>query len=173
MDAAYAGSAAILPERRHCFDGVELADSFVFNPHKWLLTNFDCSAYFVRDVPTLLGTFATSPSYLQTAHDSDVANFRDWGIPLGRRFRALKLWFVIRSYGVEGLQAILRQHIALAAAFRSWVEAEPGFVVAAPSPFGLVCFRHEPPSLTHDAAATDRWFRTSRPRVLAHDRPVA
>jgi aromatic-L-amino-acid decarboxylase len=107
VDAAYAGAAAILPERRALFDGVELADSFVFNPHKWLLTNFDCSAYFVRDVPALLATFAANPAYLQTAHDTEVVNFRDWGIQLGRRFRALKLWFVIRSYGVDGLRAML------------------------------------------------------------------
>jgi aromatic-L-amino-acid decarboxylase len=157
VDASYAGAAAILPERREWFDGVELADSFVFNPHKWLLTNFPCSAYFVRDVPALLRTFATAPAYLQTAHDTDVVNYRDWGIQLGRQFRALKLWFVIRSYGVEGLRAMLRHHIALAERFRSWLLAEPGFVAAAPSPFGLVCFRHEPPSLAGDAAGLDRW----------------
>ena len=147
VDAAYAGSAAILPERRWILDGIERADSFVFNPHKWLLTNFDCSAYFVRDVETLLRTFGTAPEYLRTAHDADVANFRDWGIQLGRRFRALKLWFVLRSYGVEGLRAMLRRHIALAAEFRGWLEAEPGFEVLAPSPFGLVCFRHVRPGM--------------------------
>jgi aromatic-L-amino-acid decarboxylase len=167
VDAAYAGAAAILPERRALFDGVELADSFVFNPHKWLLTNFDCSAYFVRDVPALLRTFAASPAYLQTAHDPDVVNFRDWGIQLGRRFRALKLWFVIRSYGVEGLRAMLRRHIALAAEFRSWVEAEPGFVVAAPSPFGLVCFRHAPPGLGADGSSLDAGNRELLERVNA------
>ena len=159
VDAAYAGAAAILPERRALFNGVELADSFVFNPHKWLLTNFDCSAYFVRDVPALLRTFSAAPAYLRTAHDPEVVNFRDWGIQLGRRFRALKLWFVIRSYGVEGLQAMLRRHIALAAEFRSWVEGAPGFVVPAPSPFGLVCLRHEPPALAGDGAALDAWNR--------------
>ncbi|MBA2627645.1 MAG: aminotransferase class V-fold PLP-dependent enzyme [Gemmatimonadales bacterium] len=144
VDAAYAGSAAILPECRYVLDGIELADSLVFNPHKWLLTNFDCSAYFVRDVDLLRRTFQTSPEYLKTTHDPEVANFRDWGIQLGRRFRALKLWFVLRSYGVDGLQAMLRRHIALAAEFRGWVEAEPGFEVAAPSPLGLVCFRYAP-----------------------------
>ena len=167
VDASYAGAAAILPERRACFDGIELADSFVFNPHKWLLTNFPCSAYFVRDVPALLRTFSTTPAYLQTARDPDVVNYRDWGIQLGRQFRALKLWFVIRSYGVEGLRAMLRHHIALAASFRSWVEAEPGFVVAAPSPFGLECFRHEPASLRGDSAAIDRWNRELLERVNA------
>jgi aromatic-L-amino-acid decarboxylase len=167
VDASYAGAAAILPERRDWFDGVELADSFVFNPHKWLLTNFPCSAYFVRDVPALLRTFATAPAYLQTAHDTDVVNYRDWGIQLGRQFRALKLWFVIRSYGVEGLRAMLRHHIALAERFRSWVLADPGFVVAAPSPFGLVCFRHEPPALAGDASALDRWNEELLRRVNA------
>jgi len=167
VDAAYAGAAAILPERRSCFDGVELADSLVFNPHKWLLTNFPCSAYFVRDVPALLRTFSTAPAYLRTAHDPEVVNYRDWGIQLGRQFRALKLWFVIRSYGLDGLRAMLRRHIALAASFRSWVEAEPGFVVAAPSPFGLVCFRHEPPSLGADGAARDRWNQRLLERVNA------
>jgi aromatic-L-amino-acid decarboxylase len=157
VDASYAGAAAILPERRDCFDGMELVDSLVFNPHKWLLTNFPCSAYFVRDVPALRRTFSTAPAYLQTAHDPEVVNYRDWGIQLGRQFRALKLWFVIRSYGVDGLQAMLRHHIALAALFRSWVLAEPEFTVAAPSPFGLVCFRHEPAALAHDAAALDGW----------------
>ena len=167
VDAAYAGAAAILPERRALFDGVELADSFVFNPHKWLLTNFDCSACFVRDVPALLETFAANPAFLQTAYDTEVVNFRDWGIQLGRRFRALKLWFVIRSYGVEGLQAMLRRHIALAAEFRSWLEGEPGFVVAAPSPFGLVCFRHEPTTLRGDGLSLDAWNRGLLERINA------
>lgn len=141
VDAAYAGSAAILPERRWILEGVAGADSLVVNPHKWLFTNFDCSAYFVRDVPALLATFSADPAYLRTRYDADVANFRDWGIQLGRRFRALKLWWVIRSYGVDGLRALLRKHIALAAEFRAWVEADGRFEVPAPSPFGLVCFR--------------------------------
>ncbi len=152
VDASYAGAAAILPERRWILDGVERADSFVFNPHKWLLTNFDCSAYFVRDVEGLVRTFSTTPEYLRTARDAEVANFRDWGIQLGRRFRALKLWFVLRSYGVEGLRRILRGHIAMAEEFRSLVEAEPGFEVLAPSPFGLVCFRHSPDGMSRDEA---------------------
>jgi aromatic-L-amino-acid/L-tryptophan decarboxylase len=167
VDASYAGAAAILPERRDCFDGMELADSLVVNPHKWLLTNFPCSAYYVQDVPSLLRTFSTAPAYLQTAHDPAVVNYRDWGIQLGRQFRALKLWFVIRSYGVEGLQAMLRHHMTLAALFRSWVLAEPEFAVAAPSPFGLVCFRHEPAALAHDAAALGRWNQELLQRVNA------
>jgi aromatic-L-amino-acid decarboxylase len=141
VDAAYAGSAAILPELRWIVRGAELADSFVFNPHKWLFTNFDCSAYYVKNPGDLIRTFEIHPEYLKTGVDAKVKNYRDWGIPLGRRFRALKLWFVIRSYGVEGLQEILRKHIRLAREFRGWVEAHPRFEVMAPTPFSLVCFR--------------------------------
>jgi aromatic-L-amino-acid/L-tryptophan decarboxylase len=144
VDAAYAGAAAIVPELRAPFDGMEAADSVVFNPHKWLLTNFDCTAYFVRDPSALLATFQTTPEYLRTTYDAEVVNFRDWGIQLGRRFRALKLWFVIRSYGVEGLRAVIRRHVALAREFAAWVEGEPDFEVMAPVPFGLVCFRWRP-----------------------------
>jgi aromatic-L-amino-acid decarboxylase len=139
--AAYAGAAAIVPELRPMFQGMELADSIVFNPHKWLLTNFDCTAYFVRDPAALLGTFQATPEYLRTSYDADVVNFRDWGIQLGRRFRALKLWFVIRSYGVEGLRAIIRRHVALAGELARRIDQEPEFEVMAPVPFGLVCFR--------------------------------
>ena len=142
VDAAYAGTAAIVPELRHLFDGVEQADSFVFNPHKWLLVNFDCSAYFVRDQETLLRTFRVTPEYLRTDQDAAVVNYRDWGIQLGRRFRALKLWFVIRSYGVEGLRQLVRKHVALAADLARWVKEAPGFELMAPVPFGLVCFRY-------------------------------
>lgn len=150
VDAAYAGSAAIVPELRPLFDGMEEADSIVVNPHKWLLTNFDCTAYFVRDPAALLGTFQATPEYLRTAYDANVVNFRDWGIPLGRRFRALKLWFVIRSYGVEGLRGVIRRHVALAREFAGWVEADPEFELAAPVPFGLVCFRWRPDGCTED-----------------------
>ncbi|MFB6271833.1 MAG: aspartate aminotransferase family protein [Salinibacter sp.] len=144
VDAAYAGSAAILPEKRHILDGIEHADSFVFNPHKWLMTNFDCSAYFVRDVDALLHTFQREAEYLKTDADAEAPNFRNWGIQLGRRFRALKLWFVIRGYGVEGLRERLRRHIELARAFRDRVIEAPDFEILAPSPFGLVCFRYRP-----------------------------
>jgi aromatic-L-amino-acid decarboxylase len=144
VDAAYAGAAAIVPELRHLFDGIEHADSFVFNPHKWLLVNFDCSAYFVRDREALLRTFQVTPEYLRTDQDRDVVNFRDWGIQLGRRFRALKLWFVIRSYGVEGLRAMIRRHVELAQDVAGWVEGDPEFELMAPVPFGLVCFRYCP-----------------------------
>jgi aromatic-L-amino-acid decarboxylase len=141
VDAAYAGAAAIVPELRPHFDGMEEADSVVLNPHKWLLTNFDCTAYFVRDPAALLATFQATPEYLRTAYDAEVVNFRDWGIQLGRRFRALKLWFVIRSYGVEGLRAMLRRHVALARELAQWITGDPEFEVMAPVPFGLVCFR--------------------------------
>ena len=151
VDAAYAGAAAIVPELRHHFSGMERADSVVVNPHKWLLTNFDCSAYFVRDVDALLRACRISPEYLRTAHDAEVVNYRDWGIQLGRRFRALKLWFVIRSYGVEGLQAVIRRHVALARELAGWIEAEPGFELLAPVPFGLVCFRYRPEGLPEEA----------------------
>jgi aromatic-L-amino-acid decarboxylase len=141
VDAAWAGTAALLPEKRWILDGAELADSLVFNPHKWLLTNFDCSAYFVRDPASLVRTFEIHPEYLKTGADAKVKNFRDWGIQLGRRFRALKLWFVIRNYGVEGLQAMVREHIRLAALFKDWVEADPRFELLAPVDLALVCFR--------------------------------
>ncbi len=144
VDAAYAGAAAIVPELRPLFDGMEEADSIVLNPHKWLLTNFDCTAYFVRDPAALLSTFQATPEYLRTAYDAEVVNFRDWGIQLGRRFRALKLWFVIRSYGVEGLRAIIRRHVALARELAGWIAADPAYEVMAPVPFGLVCFRWRP-----------------------------
>jgi aromatic-L-amino-acid decarboxylase len=147
VDAAYAGTAAIVPELRHYFDGMEQADSLVLNPHKWMLVNFDCSAYYVRDRDALLRTFQLTPEYLRTEHDDKVVNYRDWGIQLGRRFRALKLWFVIRSYGVEGLRALVRKHVALAQELAEWIEATPGFELVAPVPFGLVCFRYCPAGL--------------------------
>lgn len=150
VDAAYAGSAAIVPELRGRFEGWELADSIVINPHKWLLTNFDCTAYYVRDREALLSTFSLTPEYLRTAHDEQVVNYRDWGIQLGRRFRALKLWFVIRSYGVEGLRAVIRRHVGLAQELAAWVDAAPDFERLAPVPFGLVCFRYRPPGVPEE-----------------------
>jgi aromatic-L-amino-acid decarboxylase len=175
VDAAYAGAAAIVPELSGGFDGMESADSIVFNPHKWLLTNFDCTAYFVRDPAALLGAFQATPEYLRTAYDADVVNFRDWGIQLGRRFRALKLWFVIRNYGVEGLREMIRAHVALAREFASWVEADPAFELMAPVPFGLVCFRWRPPGLTDDEldAVNARLLaavNAGRERYLTHTR---
>ena len=144
VDAALAGSAAILPEKRSILDGVEMADSFVFNPHKWLFTNFDCSAFFVKDPETLIKVFSIDPEYLKTSRDSEVTNYRDWGIQLGRRFRALKLWFVIRYYGVDGIRDRLRAHLELAQEFRSWIEEDPDFELLAPVHVNTICFRFRP-----------------------------
>jgi aromatic-L-amino-acid decarboxylase len=170
VDAAYGGTAAILPEIRPLFDGVDLADSYVTNPHKWLMTSFDCSTYFVRDVQALLRTFAANPEYLRTSHDPDVVNYRDWGIPLGRRFRALKLWFALRSYGVEGLQALMRGHLNLAREFATWVEAADDWELLAPVPFGLVCCRHVPAALRGNEAAITEHNAAILERVNASGR---
>jgi aromatic-L-amino-acid decarboxylase len=144
VDAAYAGTATILPELRWVIDGVELADSYVFNPHKWMLTNFDCTAYFVKDPSSLLAAFELTPEYLRTTYDAEVPNFRDWGIQLGRRFRALKLWFVLRSYGVEGIQAMLREHLQMASTLREKVRLSRDFELVTVGVFGLVCLRANP-----------------------------
>ena len=140
VDAALAGTAAILPEFRWMLDGVERADSFCFNPHKWMLTNFDCCVMFCRDTERLVRTFSITPEYLKT-DAAGVIDYRDWGIPLGRRFRALKLWFVIRSYGLEGIRAYLREHIRLAQRFAEWIESDAAFEILAPHPLNTVCFR--------------------------------
>lgn len=142
VDAALAGSALILPEMRQMAEGIEKADSFVFNPHKWLLTNFDCSAHYVKDKETLIKTFSITPEYLKTAVDEQVNNYRDWGIQLGRRFRALKLWFVMRYYGLEGLQNFIREHLTLAKYFAENIIAEGDFELLAPVNFNTVCFRY-------------------------------
>jgi aromatic-L-amino-acid decarboxylase len=144
VDAAYAGSALILPEMRYLIDGIELADSFVFNPHKWLFTNFDCSAYFMKDKESLLKTFEILPEYLKTKEDADVNNYRDWGIPLGRRFRALKLWFVIRSYGIDGLQSKIRFHIEMAQDLAKKISESKEFEILAPVILNAICFRYHP-----------------------------
>ena len=148
VDAAYAGAAAILPEKKWILNGIKHADSFVFNPHKWLLTNFDCSAFFVKDPKTLRRSFEIHPEYLKTGVDDKVNNYRDWGIQLGRRFRALKLWFVLRFYGVEGLQSLVREHIRLAQMLKQLVEADPCFELMAPVDFSLICFRYNPKSMS-------------------------
>ena len=142
VDAAWAGTAAILPEMRWIFEGVDRADSIVFNPHKWMLVNFDCTAYYVRDTAALLRSFSTSPAYLKAAHDDRVVNYRDWGIQLGRRFRSLKLWFVLRAYGAEGLRGMIREHIRLGRLLADLVERDPEFELVAPAPLGLVVFRY-------------------------------
>jgi aromatic-L-amino-acid/L-tryptophan decarboxylase len=151
VDAALAGSAMILPECRWMWDGIEAADSLVLNPHKWLGAAFDCSLYYVRDPQHLVRVMSTNPSYLQSAVDSKVKNLRDWGIPLGRRFRALKLWCLIREQGVEGLQARLRRDLLNAQWFAQEVRATPDWYVLAPVPLQTVCVRHEPPGLEGEA----------------------
>jgi aromatic-L-amino-acid/L-tryptophan decarboxylase len=151
VDGAMAGSAMVLPECRWMWDGIEAADSLVLNPHKWLGTAFDCSVYFVRDAQHLVRVMSTNPSYLQTAADGRVKNYRDWGIPLGRRFRALKLWFLIREQGVSGLQRRLRRDLANAQDFAREVAATPPWRVLAPVSLQTLCVRHEPEGLDGDA----------------------
>ena len=151
VDAAWAGSALLLEERRSLIDGAEHIDSFVLNPHKWLLTNFDCSAHFVRDANALVRTLSVLPAYLQSRETGQVIDYRDWGVPLGRRFRALKLWFVLRSYGVERLQAMLRNHIAWTAELAERIAAEPDFELVTPPNLALLTFRYRPRSVGDDA----------------------
>jgi aromatic-L-amino-acid decarboxylase len=147
VDAAYAGSVLILPEYRKMLEGIEKIDSFVFNPHKWLFTNFDCSAYFVKDKESLIRTFQVVPEYLRSGNQGKVNDYCDWGIQLGRRFRALKLWFVIRSYGIKRLQEKLKKHISLAAYFKELVMNSKNFELVGPVNFNLVCFRYKPESI--------------------------
>jgi aromatic-L-amino-acid decarboxylase len=151
VDAAMAGSAMILPECRWMWEGVERADSVVINAHKWLGAPFDCSLYYVRDPEHLVRVMSTNPSFLQSAVDDQVRNLRDWGIPLGRRFRALKLWFLIREQGVAGLQVRLRRDMANARALAERVAATPRWRVLAPVPLQTVCVRHEPAGLKDEA----------------------
>lgn len=144
VDAAMAGTAALCPEFRYIQTGLERADSYAFNPHKWMFTNFDCDCFFVADRAALIRTFSILPEYLrnQASETGAVIDYRDWHIQLGRRFRSLKLWFVIRHYGIEGLRYHIRSHVALAQEFASWVDQSPRFELAAPAPLNLVCFRH-------------------------------
>jgi aromatic-L-amino-acid decarboxylase len=144
VDAAYAGTALILPEMRWMSDGIEYADSFVFNPHKWMFTNFDCSAYYVKDETALVQTFEILPEYLKTSEKKPVKDYRNWGIQLGRRFRALKLWFVIRTYGVEGLKNMVSNHIKIANDLAEKIRTSENFELLAPMTLTLVCFRYHP-----------------------------
>jgi len=144
VDAAWAGTALLLPEMRNMIKGIENVDTFVFNPHKWMFTNFDCTAYFVKDKGALIQTFEILPEYLKTKEGNTVNNYRDWGIQLGRRFRALKLWFVIRTFGVKGLQEKIQNHLTWANEFASWVEKNKNFELLAPTPLATVCFRLKP-----------------------------
>ncbi len=144
VDGAMSGTAAVCPELRFVNDGLELADSYCFNPHKWMFVNFDCSAFFVADRAALVGALSILPEYLRNAASESgaVIDYRDWQLPLGRRFRALKLWATIRHYGAEGLRHHVREHVRLAQQFAEWVRADERFELAAPAPLSLVCFRH-------------------------------
>jgi len=144
VDAAMSGTAALCPEFRYIHHGVEHADSYCFNPHKWMFTSFDCDCFYVADRRALIDALSILPEYLRNraTESGAVIDYRDWQIPLGRRFRALKLWFVIRHYGLEGLQHHVRRHVELAQQFAAWVREDPRFELAAPAPLNLVCFRH-------------------------------
>jgi aromatic-L-amino-acid decarboxylase len=183
VDAALAGTAMVAPECRVLWEGVEAADSLVFNPHKWMGTGFDLSAYFVRDTLLLRRVMRTHPVYLRTTQDDAVVNYRDWHLPLGRRFRALKLWFVLLDEGVAGIRARVRRDLALAQALAAEVAATPHWRVVAPVPLQTVCLRHEPPGLTgealeaHQAAVVEQvnrsgaaYFTPSRSRGMAYIR---
>jgi aromatic-L-amino-acid/L-tryptophan decarboxylase len=154
VDAAMAGTAMILPECRVMWEGIEGADSLVLNPHKWMGTGFDLSAYYVRDPQHLVRVMSTNPSYLRTAQDGAVRNLRDWGIPLGRRFRALKLWFYLADVGVDALQARLRRDLENARWLAAEVDRAPGWERVAPVPLQTVCLRHLPPGAADEAART-------------------
>jgi aromatic-L-amino-acid/L-tryptophan decarboxylase len=144
VDGAMSGTAALCPEFRWIHDGLELADSYAFNPHKWMFTNFDCDCFYVADRKTLIHTLSVLPEYLRNraTESGAVTDYRDWHIQLGRRFRSLKLWFVIRHYGIEGLQYHIRRHVELAQQFATWVREDAHFELAAPVPLNLICFRH-------------------------------
>lgn len=156
VDAALAGTACVIPEMRWMVDGIEYADTYVFNPHKWMFTNFDCSAYFVKDKEALIRTFAIMPEYLKTNEGTEVNNYRDWSIQLGRRFRALKLWFVIRTFGVEGIKQRIKHHIAMAKDIACRIEEEPDFELLAPVPLNTICFRYNPQRATERGMGTQR-----------------
>ncbi|MGH9348909.1 MAG: pyridoxal phosphate-dependent decarboxylase family protein [Vicinamibacterales bacterium] len=145
VDAAYAGVAAIIPEHRHHFDGWERADSIVVNPHKWLFTPFDLSAFYCRRMDVVRAAFSLVPEFLRTTEGDHVRNLMDTGVQLGRRFRALKLWMVLRTFGAEGLRSALATHIDLARRFAAWIDESPDFERLAPVPFSVVCFRARPP----------------------------
>ncbi|HEY0697339.1 MAG TPA: pyridoxal-dependent decarboxylase, partial [Micromonospora sp.] len=169
VDAAYAGSAAICPELRWSHAGLEYADSYCFDPHKWLLTGFDCDAFWVADRGELVEALTVMPEFLRNAatESGAVIDYRDWQVPLGRRFRSLKLWFVLRWYGAEGLRAHIRSGVASAARFAELVRADDRFAVAAPHPFSLVCFRLRPAPGTTVEPATGRDVDAVNAELLA------
>jgi aromatic-L-amino-acid/L-tryptophan decarboxylase len=165
VDGAYGGTAAIVPEMRFVLDGVEQADSFVVNPHKWMFTPVDCSALYLRDPQILQRAFRLVPAYLQTS-DEGVTNYMDWGVQLGRRFRALKLWLVIRTFGRKGIIERLREHIRLGRLVAQWVDEHPGFERTAPTPFSTVCFRARPRWLEDALVASDEQRRQAAEAYL-------
>jgi len=165
VDAAYAGAAALLSEKRWALAGCERADSIVMNPHKWLFVPLDCSAFYCRHPGVMKQAFSLVPEYLRTPEEDRVRNFMDYGIQLGRRFRALKLWMVLRAFGSEGLRQHLRAHVALAERFRGWIEASPSFELLAPVPFSVVCFRHRPEGLPENGE-TEAYLNRLNERLL-------
>ena len=174
VDAAMSGTAALCPQFRHLFQGLEWADSYCFNPHKWMFVNFDCDCFYVKDRSRLIKTLSILPEYLRNAatQSGAVIDYRDWQVPLGRRFRALKLWMVIRHYGIEGLQHHVQEHVRLAGLFQDWVEAHPDLELAAPAPLNLVCFRHRggdeiTQNILNTVNATGRLYLT---HTKLHDR---
>ncbi len=160
VDAAWAGAALLLDEWRWMIDGVEGADSFVVNPHKWLGVNFDCTAHYVRDPDLLTGALGIEASYLSSARTGAVIDYRDWSIPLGRRFRALKLWFTLRAYGLDALRSVLRNHIAWTDELAGWIADAPDFEIVTPPALALLTFRHAPPGVAdldgHNRALIER-----------------
>jgi aromatic-L-amino-acid/L-tryptophan decarboxylase len=170
VDSAMAGTAAICSEFRFIQDGVDLADSYVFNPHKWMFTNFDCSAFYVADRKVLIETLSVLPEYLknQATEAAAVFDYRDWHIALGRRFRALKLWLVIRHYGVEGLQRHIRRHVELAQQLLIWIQADQRFEIMAPAPLNLICFRLKGPDEPNQRLMED--LNRSGKLYLSHTR---
>jgi aromatic-L-amino-acid decarboxylase len=151
VDAAYGGVAAIVPEMRGVLDGVDRADSVVVNPHKWLFTPVDCSTLYSRRLDVVKEAFSLVPAYLQTPESSEVRDYMNYGPQLGRRFRALKLWFVLRAFGREGLIVRLRRHLELARLVSRWIEEDPDWEILAPIPFSTVCFRAHPPEIEAEA----------------------
>ncbi|MGD2217809.1 MAG: pyridoxal-dependent decarboxylase [Gemmatimonadales bacterium] len=153
VDAAYAGSAAVIPEYRHVLAGCDAATSIVVNPHKWLFTPIDCSALYTTRPEVLTGAFSLVPEYLRTAVDGAIRNYMDWGVSLGRRFRALKLWMVLRCFGSDGIAVRLKEHIRLAQLLADWIDEHPGFERLAPTPLSVVCFRARPSHIQDDEDA--------------------
>jgi aromatic-L-amino-acid decarboxylase len=174
VDAAMGGNAMLLPECRELWTGIEGADSIVVNPHKWMTVAFDCSLYLVRDPEHLVRVMSTNPSFLQTPMDAQVRNYRDWGIALGRRFRALKIWFALREQGVEAIRTRLRRDLRNARWLAQQVDAAKGWRRIAPVPLQTVCVRHEPPGLEGDAldVHTRRWAQAINDSGAAYLTPA-